>query len=89
MTNQEKISVGAMGLFTEELRMKTPHELIKWFWNNQADFQREELAHIVNQLLIGIAVDMEPNKACEMLHDIAIELDDEYDDAYGSLSETE
>lgn len=80
MTDQERISVTAMKLLTEQMGVKEPHEVLHWFWRNMADFQREELAQLCNQLMINLVGCMDNPK--EAMDEIAVELDEIYEDAY-------
>ena len=75
-----RTSIGAMAIFTEQCKTKRPHEVIKWFERNANDFQKEELAFIARQLLYAVVVDCdEPD---EVLADVALEIDEAYEDAY-------
>lgn len=83
MTDQERISVGAMKLLTEQMGRKEAHEVLRWFWMNMADFQREELAQLCNQLMINLVGCMDNPK--EAMDEIAVELDAIYEDAYKEI----
>lgn len=83
MTDQEKISVGAMKLLTEQMGNKEAHEVLQWFWRNLADFQREELAQLCNQLMINLVGCMDNPK--EAMDEIAVEFDAIYEDAYKEI----
>lgn len=83
MTDQEKISVGAMKLLTEQMGNKEAHEVLQWFWRNLADFQREELAQLCNQLMINLVSCMDNPK--EAMDEIAVELDAIYEDAFKEI----
>lgn len=83
MTDQEKISVGAMKFLTEQMGNKEAHEVLQWFWRNLADFQREELAQLCNQLMINLVGCMDNPK--EAMDEIAVELDAIYEDAFKEI----
>ena len=83
MTEQEKISVGAMKLLTEQMGNKEAHDVLQWFWRNLADFQREELAQLCNQLMINLVGCMDNPK--EAMDEIAVELDAIYEDAFKEI----
>lgn len=75
-----KTSIVAMALFTEQCKKQEAHKVIKWFERNANDFQKEELAFLVRELLYAIKIDCaDPD---EILTDVAIEIDEAYEDAY-------
>lgn len=76
----ERISIGAMQLFTETCRNKDAHEVVKWFERNWADFEKGQLYDIARQLLYTVvACTDEPDAH---LLDVAVELDGIYEDEY-------
>lgn len=80
MTSAHKISISAMALFTEQCKTQEAHKVIKWFERNANDFQKEELAFLVRELLYAIKVDCpDPD---EVLTDVALEIDEAYEEAY-------
>lgn len=76
----ERISIDAMQLFTETCRNKEPHEVVQWFQRNAADFENGQLYDITRQLLYTVVGCMDDPK--EHLEDIALELDEIYEDEY-------
>ena len=89
MTEQRRISVGAMALLTEEMRHSDPHRVTRWFERNKADFQREELLQLCDELLIGISICMNADEAMDMLNNVAVELDETYEESYEEMQEDE
>ena len=83
MTDQERISVGAMKLLTEQMGVKEAHEVLQWFWRNMADFQREELAQLCNQLMINLVGCMDNPK--EAMDESDVELEAIYEGAYKEM----
>lgn len=76
----ERISIGAMQLFTEACNNKEPHEVVRWFERNVADFEKAQLYDITRQLLYTVVGCTDDPK--EHLEDIALELDGIYEDEY-------
>lgn len=75
-----KTSIQAMALFTEQCKTKTGHEVIKWFERNANDFQKAEFYNIARELLYAVVIDCDDSASA--LLDIAIELDEAYEEAY-------
>ena len=75
-----KTSIQAMALFTEQCRTKEAHEVIRWYERNADDFQKEELAYLVRQLLYAVKVDCDDPDT--VLFDLAAQADEDYEEAY-------
>ena len=75
-----KTSIGAMALFTEQCKTQEPHKVIKWLERNANDFQKEELYNIARELLYAVVIDCDD--AAGALLDIAVELDEAYEEEY-------
>ena len=75
-----KTSIQAMALFTEQCRTKEAHEVIRWYERNADDFQKEELAYLVRQLLYIVKVDCDDPDT--VLFDLAAQADEDYEEAY-------
>ena len=75
-----KTSIGAMALFAEQCKTKEAHEVIRWFERNANDFQKEELAYLVRQLLYAVKVDCDDPDT--VLFDLAAQADEDYEEAY-------
>lgn len=75
-----KTSIQAMALFTEQCRTKEVHEVIRWYERNAGDFQKEELAYLVRQLLYIVKVDCDDPDT--VLFDLAAQADEDYEESY-------
>ena len=80
LNSKTKISIQAMALFTEQCRTKEAHEVIRWYERNANDFQKEELAYLVRQLLYAVKVDCDDPDT--VLFDLAVQADEDYEEAY-------
>ncbi len=75
-----KTSIQAMALFTKQCKIKKAHEVIRWFERNADDFQKEELAYLVRQLLYAVKIDCDNPDT--VLFDLAAQADEDYEEAY-------
>lgn len=75
-----RTSIEAMALFTEQCKTQEAHKVIKWLERNANDFQKEELYNIARELLYAVVIDCD--NPDEVLTDVAIEIDEAYEDAY-------
>lgn len=75
-----KTSIQAMALFTDCCKRKGVVNAIRWFEANADDFQKEELAYIVRQLLYAVKVDCDDPDT--VLLDLATQADEDYEQAY-------
>ena len=75
-----KTSIGAMALFTDKCKRGGAVNAIRWFEANANDFQKEELAYLVRQLLYAVKVDCDDPDT--VLLDLAVQTDEDYEEAY-------
>lgn len=77
-------SIRTMAEFTEVLK-NDPKHAYDFISDNYYKMDKNELVSIVKELLYGIYHDCHSTQVAEILGDVAIELDEQYDEAYQEM----
>ena len=77
-------SIRMMAEFTEVLK-HNPKHAYDFIADNYYKMQKEELATIIKELLYGIYNDCYSPQMEQLLDDVAIELDEQYDEQYQEM----
>ena len=77
-------NIKAVAEFTEVL-MNNPKQAYDFISMNYCKMDKSDLAALVKVLLLGIYNDCHPDLMQELLTDVAIELDEQYDEDYQTM----
>lgn len=77
-------SIRTMAEFTEVLR-NNPNHAFDFISNNYYKMSKTELVSIAKELLYGIYRDCHSMQVEQILEDVAIELDEQYDEQYQEI----
>ena len=77
-------NIKAVAEFTEVL-MNNPKQAYDFISMNYCKMDKSDLAALVKVLLLGIYNDCHPDLMQELLTDVAIELDEQYDEYYQTM----
>ena len=81
-------NVNTMAEFTEVLK-SDPKHAYDFISNNYHKMDKEDLVAIVKELLYSIHHNCDASEMSQLLSDVAIELDEQYDEQYQELENTE
>ena len=77
-------SIKTVAEFTEVLK-NNPKQAYDFIAVNYWKLDKSDLAAITKELLFGIYNYCDPDGFCDLMSDVAIELDEQYDEAYQNM----